>query len=795
MNPTEPDTKSKRSEQHQPVTSRLTIRSSLSLAFGILLGLTLLICLLAWLLYDELGSDLEMMSTELIPEVVQSRNLAMANNGFATLAGKMAQAKTPQELERQFEFGQLASARLDQALDDAGGLFNSGRQLMLRQINRQITDGLEQLNQAVSKRFELQATLARKKEQVRFAIDDAIDQIERSIIEQANEGAEEKLSLSLQVMDLIRDAEWQLNTAQAIESQADLEDLVAGFSHLNKVRQDLFFQLERTGQKNYLLQALQASGWNQGDFLRLQAELVKVEGNVRALVASCNHLSAQFRLLTTVIVKRSSEQVDQLRQVALEEITARKQLMVVVVILCLAVAALLVWYFGHRRMARPLELLSHAVLSFERGEKGGVPTQTGVREIQELSATFKQMTDTLGKRDKELHRLQLLLRSVIDSLAPVLLAVDQNCSLKLWNLQAEKNCDQKTLVVGHSVLAALDWLPLKSEQLEQAVAKGESLLLKNLRVERGSEQRVFELSSNPLVDTHLPGAVLRIEDVTERLRFEKAIAQSEKLLSVGSLAAGVAHEINNPLAGIMQYAQVLENRLNPSLSNNNKVAEECGFNMLELDSYLDQRGIKTMLSGIRSSAAQAAKIVSKMLALKRSGSMVTELSYEKVDLVVLLEDTLELMSSDYDLRHGYDFRKIEIKRNLADSLPQISCDPSLIQQVLFNVLKNSAQMIGQDGAERIDACISITLQQEGEQLKLSICDNGPGMPEEVRQRIFEPFFSTKDVGQGVGLGMSVAYFIVNDFHRGHIEVESAPGEGSCFNIWLPLEQPAPEPVD
>lgn len=797
MSSGEPITKAKGAGPRQPyaVMRRLTIRDSLSLAFGVLLGLTLLICLLAWLLYDELGSDLEVMSTELVPEVVQSRNLAIANSGFATLAGKIAQAETPAELARQFEFGQLASARLDQALDVAGGLFNAGQLQMLRQINRQISDSLEQLTQAVNQRFELQAALTQKKKQISQALAVAFEQIEQSVVALAGKGASAQVQLSLQEIDLIREAGWRLNAATGFKSQEDLEGLVDDFSRLNKLRQELFPQLEKAGLENHLLQALQGSGWNQGDFLRLQTDLLEIESNIKTLVASSSQLSAQFRLLTTVVVKRSSEQVESLRREALEEIASRKQLMVIAVTFCLGVAVVLVWYFGHRRMARPLELLSHAVHSFERGEEGVVMSQAGVREIQDLSETFKRMAETLSKRDHELQRLHLLLRNVVDSLAPVLLAVDQNCALKLWNLQAEKVCDRKALTVGQSAIAALDWLPLKTEQLERAVENGESLLLKNLRVERGDEQRVYELSCNPLIDTHSPGAVLRIEDVTERLRFEKALAQSEKLLSVGSLAAGVAHEINNPLAGIMQYTQVLGNRLNPSLPSNAKIAAECGFTMSALEVYLEQRGIKKMLDGIRCSANQAAKIVNKMLALRRSSSIVDELNYEQVDMVALLEDTLALMSSDYDLRHGYDFRKIEIRRNLADSLPRICCEPSLIQQVLFNVLKNCAQMFGQEEIERTDACISLTLQQDGEQLKLSIRDNGPGMSEEALQRIFEPFFTTKDVGRGAGLGMSVVYFIVNDFHRGHIEVDSAPGKGSCFDIWLPLEQPVPELVE
>lgn len=768
---------------------RLTIRSGLSLAFGALLGLTLLICLLAWLLYDELGSDLDIMSGTVLPRVVQSRNLAMANNRLATLAGKLAMASTREELERLAQFGKLASQRLQQTLREAeSGMFELDQLTLLRQINGQVARILELLNRAVREHVELRDTLEAKKRLVRHAGEQAGRQIEQKLKILLNKRADAQAMLYVASLNLIRDAEWQINAFSEDHTAAENERQQETFQHLRTRFNRLAGQFVERGLDNYHLLALQKGGWNQGDLLSLQHQLVEVKNRISALLSSSDQLNAQFRLLTTVIVKRSSEQVQQVREEALADIAQRKQLMAAMMVFSLGLSALLIWYFGHRRMARPLEHLSRAVSSFEQGKIEAVPTRKGVREVQELSHAFNRMTQTLGTRDRELRQLHLLLRNVIDSLAPILLAVDRNCCLTLWNLQAEKCCEPSVLVVGHPVSEVLNQLPIEMTVLQQAVENGESLLLKNLQLEQQGEQRTYELSSYPLVDALSPGAVLRVEDVTERLQIEKTIAQSEKMISVGGLAAGIAHEINNPLAGVLQNAQVLGNRLNPSLPKNIEAARSCGIDMEKVDQYLQKRGIIKVLDGICGSANQAAKIVRNLLAFSRPGQGIDSRSFEPQDLAVLVDTTVELLATDYNMRHDYDFRQIRIERHFADQLPAVVCEGSLIQQVVFNILKNCVQALSSTKGEQDAPCIKLTLQQRAKMLSLMIEDNGPGMSAEARQRVFEPFYTTQATGQETGLGMSVAYFIVTEYHQGTIEVESEAGKGSSFIITLPVQR-------
>jgi signal transduction histidine kinase len=276
--------------------------------------------------------------------------------------------------------------------------------------------------------------------------------------------------------------------------------------------------------------------------------------------------------------------------------------------------------------------------------------------------------------------------------------------------------------------------------------------------------------------------VIRLDDVTERVRMEMMMAQSEKMMSVGGLAAGMAHELNNPLAGILQGLQNIQRRLSPELENNQLVAHEVGFDLDKAQAYMEKRGITQFISGIIESGERAADIVSNMLIFARKA----EHKLQSEPLTPLIEQVIELAAVDYDLKKKHDFRNIEIVRDYDESLPEVPCIKSEIQQVLLNFLRNAAQALS-----TVEHAPRITLRSFhlNEMACIEVEDNGPGMDEDTRKRVFEPFFTTKPPGQGTGLGLSVSYFIIHDEHRGEISVQSKPGEGATFRICLPFAQP------
>lgn len=276
-------------------------------------------------------------------------------------------------------------------------------------------------------------------------------------------------------------------------------------------------------------------------------------------------------------------------------------------------------------------------------------------------------------------------------------------------------------------------------------------------------------------------AFLCIEDVTERVALEDMMVQSEKMVSVGALAAGMAHEINNPLGAILQGVQNLRRRLTADLPANVNATSEVGLTMEQLRAYVESRQIPMLLDGIREAGERAGRIVSHMLTFSRRSQGL----HRPAHLGPLIDKALELVETDYDLLKAYDFKQIEVFRDEEPDLPPFNCSSSEIEQVILNLLKNAAHAVSvrtDDAPPRI----RITTRSEENGIRLEIADNGPGMTAEQRRRAFEPFFTTREVGMGTGLGLSICYFIITTKHRGTIAIDAAPEGGVQFTIRLPF---------
>lgn len=275
-------------------------------------------------------------------------------------------------------------------------------------------------------------------------------------------------------------------------------------------------------------------------------------------------------------------------------------------------------------------------------------------------------------------------------------------------------------------------------------------------------------------------AVLR--DVTEFKRMQELMIQSEKMISVGGIAAGVAHEINNPLGIIMVSTQNLLQRTRPDFPKNVEVAKKIGLDMNLLDLYMKTRRIHDFVGNIKDAAVRAAEIIRHMLDFSRS----SESKRAICDLRVVIERALHLAGNDYDLNKHYDFKKIDVVWECDEAFPAVSCNETEMEQVFLNLLRNAAQAMALAQPEIAAPRIVIRLKKIGDRVAVEVEDNGPGMSPEVQRRVFEPFFTTKPPGVGTGLGLSVSYFIVTRSHDGQMIVESHPGQGTRFIIELPV---------
>ncbi|MDD2899334.1 MAG: ATP-binding protein, partial [Desulfuromonadaceae bacterium] len=259
--------------------------------------------------------------------------------------------------------------------------------------------------------------------------------------------------------------------------------------------------------------------------------------------------------------------------------------------------------------------------------------------------------------------------------------------------------------------------------------------------------------------------------------------QTEKMILLSGMAAGMAHEINNPLGAILQHAQNIERRVSAEIPANHKAADEVGVSLELVRSYLQKRGIFDFIGHIRTAGMRASDLISNMLHFSRR----SDAGAASVDIATLMDRVLALAGSDYDLRKKYNFSGIEIQRLYATDLPPVLMVEVELEQALLNILVNAAQaMVGSEALKAPKIILRTRLS--GEMVEIDIEDNGPGMDETTRVRIFEPFFTTKEVGVGTGLGLSVVYAIITKGHRGSIDVVTRPGEGCCFTIKLPLQR-------
>ncbi|MBM9605895.1 PAS domain-containing sensor histidine kinase [Desulfopila inferna] len=270
-----------------------------------------------------------------------------------------------------------------------------------------------------------------------------------------------------------------------------------------------------------------------------------------------------------------------------------------------------------------------------------------------------------------------------------------------------------------------------------------------------------------------------ITDMTEYKMTQEIIIQTEKMLTLGGLSAGIAHEIKNPLTSMMQAATLISNRLLHHSPQNQESAEEAGISFEALHRYLEIRGIPHMLGNMAASGKRANIIVEDMLSFSKK--TIGEFAFESFEDIV--REAVELAKKDYSLDRDYSFKKIRINYDFADDVPLLYCSKSKILQVLFNILKNSAEAMAD--AKTINPEITCTIRFDNDSIKLEIKDNGPGMDHKVKEKIFEPFYSTKSKKKGTGLGLSIADYIVSENHKGKLSVESAPEEGANFILKFP----------
>jgi len=402
-----------------------------------------------------------------------------------------------------------------------------------------------------------------------------------------------------------------------------------------------------------------------------------------------------------------------------------------------------------------------------------------------VSGKLKREINTRREIEDKLKKSEKYYRSLFDNTGTATIIVDQNFDVKHCNENYAKLCGLPI----DEIEGKRKWIDFTApEEVERLTGYSKARISENQSAPKSydfkfmrADGEIRNVHANVEVIEGSTDCVASIIDMTEKVKTQELLIQTEKMVSVGGLAAGMAHEINNPLAGILQAVQNIYRRTSPELPANIKVAESLGCTSEQIQEYLEERGIIRMLEGIHSSGERAANIVKTMLNFTRRNDE----GMTTCDLNKLFDDIMNIITVDYDLKKKYDFKHTKIIKEYQENLGATNCLRIEIEQVLLNLVKNAAYATNEIANIRTPA-ITLRTRMEGQYIIAEVEDNGPGMSPDIKRRVFEPFFTTKSPGVGTGLGLSVSYFIITQNHGGTFNIETEIGKGSKFTIKIPI---------
>ena len=398
-----------------------------------------------------------------------------------------------------------------------------------------------------------------------------------------------------------------------------------------------------------------------------------------------------------------------------------------------------------------------------------------------VAALMSDITDRVTAQN-EIENAHALVKYIINSLPISIITIDKNQNVTQCNKSAEVFISPKDReFYSNSLFEKFRMLNFIEYELNISIKNNSTITNEKIVSKEEGESRIYNVLIMPIAAPINEGSLIIIEDITEKKSMEELMIQSEKMTSIAGLAAGIAHEINNPLGTIAQGCQNIIRRTDKEMPRNKTVAQKIGIEMEQIEEYFKQREINNIIDSIGSAAGKASGIIKNMLQFSRKGDS----GKNNCAINKLLDDTIALIKNDYNLNKKYDFKNIRIETQYEENLFEIWISAVEIQQVIFNLIQNSVQAIATEKESEKIPVIIVRTKREEDNLIIEIEDNGPGMDEKTKHRIFEPFFTTKAVGEGTGLGLSVSYMIIKNNHIGKISVNSHLGNGTTFQIILP----------
>jgi len=412
------------------------------------------------------------------------------------------------------------------------------------------------------------------------------------------------------------------------------------------------------------------------------------------------------------------------------------------------------------------------------------------------------------RTEQALRESEELFRAIANTANDAIIMTDSKGIVTLWNPGAEKVFGFSQAEAIGNKLHELIILPEHREEYRHKL----SVLLAIIRSEgerRSSgrtEERItvnkngdkfpIEYSSSAVMVNGKCHTVEIIRDISSRRRLEMQLRQSQKLEAIGTLAAGIAHEINTPTQFIGDNLRFLAeaftdiDRLNNSFQKSLELLKkesQCVDIVRDLEVAIDKADIDYLREEIPSAVSQSLDGIERVTSIVRAMRDFAHPGPEgktPMNLNSMIESTVTVARNEWKY-------VADVETEFDDTLPLVPCIPGEINQIILNLIVNAAHaiadVVGKDSAEKGN--IRIATGIEGDMAIVRVSDTGTGIPVEIRDRIFDPFFTTKDVGKGTGQGLAIARSVIVEKHGGKIDFESAEGEGTTFTIQLPLEDP------
>ncbi|MFQ5649998.1 MAG: ATP-binding protein [bacterium] len=429
--------------------------------------------------------------------------------------------------------------------------------------------------------------------------------------------------------------------------------------------------------------------------------------------------------------------------------------------------ALLLGFLGANQFTKPIKALSKSSEMLAAGELDYRIEIDTNDEIEQLANDFNRMADDIKKheeqlqeyaeelearvreRTRELSKALSYLQNLIDSSIDAIITLDNKQIITYFSkgaetilgFRADEVLDKEICSLCKSCL--FDDCPIRGVSEQRTILKNQQLSF----LDRHGQPVPLNVSVSPIKNEQgeMIGVLTIGKDLREQKKMEQQIQQAEKLAGIGQLAAGMAHQLNTPVASIILSAQMVKDMI-----TDEEILED--------------------ISKIERQADHCKKLIQDLLSFSRP-------SKEHKSAIVLqevIEVTVRMVQKEFSNRD------IHIITEFDKNPREIHGNENQIEQLFFNLLKNAEDAMPAGGEIRIR-----TARDGNQSVKVTVADTGIGMKETILSKIFEPFFTTKDVGRGTGLGLSVCYGIVEE-HGGNIEVESEPGKGTTFTIRLPL---------